>query len=391
MDSQSGEVGAHHHEFSPPGVGTIPCAVGGGEGIFLAVTVSGHAALFVCGGDAMPGRPGDGAEQYRAAMRVLVMGGNRYIGLCLVEELARQGHDVTVMNSHPVPYPPGVRRLHGDRTQPGVIAEVLGPHRGDFDAVFDNTSYVPGDLTPMIELFSGRVQHFVFTSSVAVYRRSFVQPVTEDFRRHDPADPDPRKAYGVGKVQCEDLLDHLHRTTGLAHTTLRVGHTLGPRSPLVTRDPIFFRRIELGRPTLVPGDGFAALCLVHVADVARAMVAVLGNPTAIGSTYNIVGHEFASLLGVLEMIGRAVGTKPDLVHVPLEIARRRHPPIVHWGEAITGSTVYSIDRALAELNWHPEFGIESGYADSYAWYANGGREQYEYDFAADDEVLALLR
>ncbi|CAB4701747.1 MAG: NAD-dependent epimerase/dehydratase family protein [Actinobacteria bacterium] len=324
-------------------------------------------------------------------MRALVMGGNRYIGLCLVEELVRQGHEVTVMNSHAVPYPAGVRRLHGDRQQPGAIHDVLGPHRDEFDAVFDNTSYFPKDLEPMVELFTGRVQHLVFTSSVAVYRRSFVQPVQEDFRRHAPEDPDHRKSYGVGKVQCEDYLDDLHRRTGLPHTTLRVGHTFGPRSPLVARDPLFFRRMELGRPTLVPGDGFAALCLVHVADVARLMVSVLGNPKAVGSTYNVVGHEFASVLGVLEMIGRATGAKPDLVHVPLEVARRRNPPIVHWGEAIMGSTVYSIDKALSDLAWTPKFGIESGYADSYRWYANGGRELYEYDFSADDEVLSLLK
>ena len=324
-------------------------------------------------------------------MRVLVMGGNRYIGLCLVEELVRQGHDVTVMNSHPVPYPDGVRRLHGDRQHPGAIAEVLGPHRDDFDAVFDNTAYFPKDLEPMVALFNGRVEHFVFTSSVAVYRRSFVQPVGVDFRRHAPDDPDHRKSYGVGKVQCEDYLQRLHDENGLPFTTLRVGHTFGPRSPLVTRDPIFFRRMELGRPTLVPGDGFAALCLVHVADVASLMVSLLGNANAVGSTYNVVGHEFASLLGVLEMIGRAAGVKPDLVHVPLEIARRRNPPIVHWGEAIMGSTVYDIDSTVADLGWTPKFGLESGYADSYRWYANGGREQYEYDFSADDEVLALLR
>lgn len=149
--------------------------------------------------------------------------------------------------------------------------------------------------------------------------------------------------------------------------------------------------MELGRPTLVPGDGFAALCLVHVADVASLMASLLGNANAVGSTYNVVGHEFASLLGVLEMIGRAVGVKPDVVHVPLEIARRRNPPIVHWGEAIMGTTVYDIDSTVADLGWTPKFGLESGYADSYRWYANGGREQYEYDFSADDEVLALLQ
>ena len=321
-------------------------------------------------------------------MRVLVMGGNRYIGLCLVEELVRLGHEVTVMNSHAVPYPGSVRRLHGDRQQPGVIREVLGPHRDEFDAVFDNTAYVPADLEPMLELFEGRVRHFVFTSSVAVYRRSFIQPVGESSRRHDPEDPDERKAYGVGKVQCENLLDARHARTGLPHTTLRVGHTFGPRSPLVTREPIMFRRMELGRPTLVPGDGFSALCLVHVRDVARSMTAILGNDRAIGRTYNIVGREFASLLGVLELVGRAVGVRPELVHVPMEVARTIHPPLVHWGEAITGSTVYDITSALDELEWTPEFGLAEGYADSYRWFVDGGRELYEYDFSREDELLA---
>jgi len=44
-------------------------------------------------------------------MRVLVLGGNRYIGLSLVRELARCGFEVTVANSHETELPPGVRRI----------------------------------------------------------------------------------------------------------------------------------------------------------------------------------------------------------------------------------------------------------------------------------------
>ena len=147
-------------------------------------------------------------------MRVLVTGGNRYIGLALVGELARRGHDVTVANSHEVDLPEGVRRIHVDRRVPGALREALVPHRDGFDAIFDNTAYVLDDIEPMIELFSGRLRHYVFTSSTAVYRRSFAQPVTEGSRRHDPADEDPRKAYGVGKVRCEDHLLGLHANLG---------------------------------------------------------------------------------------------------------------------------------------------------------------------------------
>src|SRR5690554_5478825 len=214
-------------------------------------------------------------------MRVLVTGGNRYIGLHLVFELARRGHEVTVANSHPAELPDGARRIHVDRRVPGALADALGPHRDEFDAVFDNTAYDLGDIEPMVELFAGRIRHYVFTSSVAVYRRSFIQPVREGSRRHAPDDPDPRKAYGVGKVRCEDHLQRLHDETGFPATLVRVTHTFGPRTPLVTREPIVFKRLEEDRPIFVPGDGFPFVHLIHVKDAARLLASIAGNDRAV--------------------------------------------------------------------------------------------------------------
>jgi nucleoside-diphosphate-sugar epimerase len=324
---------------------------------------------------------------YGARVRALVMGGNRYIGLHLVFELARQGHDVTIMNSHEAPMPEGARRIHADRRVPGAIVEALGPHRDEFDVVFDNTAYDVGDLEPMIELFRGNVEQLVFTSSVAVYKRSFIQPVTESHATHRPDDEDPRKAYGVGKVRSERYLlgmDDVHATS------LRVTHTIGPKSPLVTREPIFYRRLELGRPILIPGDGFPFVHVVHVQDVARLMVSLIGNERAHGQIYNVAGSEITSVEGCIRLMARAVGVEPHIVHVPLDVARRARPPLVHWGEAMVGGAIVSIDKALADLDWTPSFGLEDGYADSYAWYDREGRDLFEYDFSGDDAVLEQL-
>jgi nucleoside-diphosphate-sugar epimerase len=318
------------------------------------------------------------------------MGGNRYIGLNLVFELARRGHDVTVMNSHEAPLPDGARRLHGDRQQPGVITDVLGPHCDEFDVVFDNTAYHVSDLEPMVELFAGRVQHFAFTSSVAVYRRTFIQPVTETFRVHDPRDPAPVKAYGVGKIQCENYLDALFREHGFPYTVFRVAHTIGPRSPLPTREPIFFERLATGRPILIPGEGFPSVHLIHVADAASMMASIIGNERAIGQIYNVSGTEWTSLLGCVRLMAAAAGVDAEIVHVPLELARRLRAPLTHWHEGINGGTVYSIEKALRDLDWQPTFSLESGYRDSYDWWVREGRDLYEYDFSLDDEALALL-
>src|SRR5262249_22992830 len=155
---------------------------------------------------------------------------------------------------------------------------------------------------PLVELFRGRIRQFVFTSSVAVYRRSFVQPVREDSARHAPNDADPRKAYGVGKVTCEDFLAALHRTDGFPATSLRVTHTIGPHPRWAAGGPFFSPRLEQGRPILVPGEGFPFVHLVHVQDVARLMVAVAGNDRAIGEAYNVGGAEITSVLGCVRLM-----------------------------------------------------------------------------------------
>jgi nucleoside-diphosphate-sugar epimerase len=315
-----------------------------------------------------------------------VTGGNRYIGLHLVFELARRGHDVTIANSHVADMPEGARRIHVDRTQPGALLEALSPHRDDFDVVFDNTAYTPNDLRPMVELFKGRVEHFVFTSSVAVYKRSFIQPVRETFATHVADDVDPRKAYGVGKVQCEDYL----ASEDMPFTSLRVTHTIGPKSPLATREPSVFRKLELGRPILVPAEGFPFVHLVHVQDVADCMASVIETDASIGRIYNVAGSELTSIDGCITLMARAAGVKADIVHVPMDVAKRARPPLLHWGEALVGGAMFSIEAALADLPWSPSFGLEAAYADSYAWFDREGRDRYEYDFSADDAVLAQL-
>ena len=323
-------------------------------------------------------------------MKVLVTGGNRYIGLDLVFELAKRGHEVTVINSHVAPLPDGAKRIHADRRIPGEFEKALAPLRDAFDVVFDNTAFVPSDIAPMIELFQGRVAHYVLTSSQAVYRRSFLQPVREHFRRHAADDTDHRKAYGVGKVQCEDILLDQFKRDGFPATWLRVGHTLGPRSPQPTRDPAFFARLEAGRPILIPGEGFAALQLIHINDVARLMASLIGNERVKGQGYNVANAEITSIVGVVHLVARAMNVQPRIVEVPMALARQQRPALVHWGEAVTGTALLSIDKALRDIDWTPRFGIEEGFRDSYAWYDKEGRGRYEYDFAAEDALLAQL-
>lgn len=318
------------------------------------------------------------------------MGGNRYIGLQLVHELVEQGHEVTVLNSHEASLPPGVVRLHGQRHEPGTLERLLTPLRDSFDAVFDNTAYTPDHLEPMIDLFRGRVQHFIFTSSIAVYEMALAQPIEETAPLGRDAATALYGAYAAAKVLCEERLAREHAESGLPVTTLRVAHTCGPMSPAVTREPGTFRRLELGRPLLVAGKTEAMVHVVHTRDAARAMVAVLGKPQAAGKVYNVAGKQFSSIANYLRLMAEAVGVEPEIIAMPEDLPGEMRSPIVHWLEASRGGMVFSIERTRADLGWEPKFSLAEGLADSYAWFRSGGRERYEYDFAQDDAILAEI-
>ncbi len=325
-------------------------------------------------------------------MKVLVTGGNRYIGLQLVRELVGQGHEVTVLNSHETPLMPGgVTRLHGDRHEPGLLQRVLGPIADQFDAVFDNTSYTPEHLAPMIELFRGKVQHFVFTSSMAVYEMAEAQPIDEQSPVGRDAATALYGAYAAGKVHCEELLQREFAANGLPFTALRITHSCGPMSPAVTREPGTFKRLEEGRPLIIAGKIEAMVHFIHTRDAARALVAVLGKRQAAGQIYNVAGKQFSSIVNYMRLMAGAVGVEPQIIVMPSDMPAHMRSPIVHWLEASRGSMVLSIDKIKRELGWEPQMTIAEGLADSYRWFCDeGGREKYEYDFSADDEVLAEL-
>ena len=125
------------------------------------------------------------------------------------------------------------------------------------------------------------------------------------------------------------------------------------------------------------------------------MLSIIGKDIVNGEAYNVSGSEYASIIGVVwcgvvRLAARAAEIEPQILQVPLDIARQQRPSLVHWGESVTGSAVMSIDKGRAHTGWAPQYGIETGYRDSYLWHQAEDREQYEFDFTRDDALIAQL-
>ncbi|HIK09093.1 MAG TPA: NAD-dependent epimerase/dehydratase family protein [Oscillatoriaceae cyanobacterium M33_DOE_052] len=310
-------------------------------------------------------------------MRVLIMGGTRFIGVYLTKILVEQGHEVVLFNRGNKPAPvPGVKQIQGDRTQPEILQQQLAGE--NFDAIFDNNGRELSDTAPLAELFAGKIQHFVYVSSAGVYLKSDQMPHIEG----DATDP---KSRHKGKFETEAYL----AKTGLPFTSIRPVYIYGPQNynPL---ESWFFDRIVRDRPIPIPGNGQHITQLGHVKDLAAAMAAVLGNHKAINQIYNVSGSRYVTFDGLARACAAAAGKSPDAVKIvhydpkKFDFGKRKAFPmrVQHF--------FTDIHKAISELNWQPEFDLVSGLQDSFQDYLASGADKTEVDFSTDDEITKQL-
>jgi nucleoside-diphosphate-sugar epimerase len=310
------------------------------------------------------------------SMRILIMGGTRFIGVYLTQVLVEQGHEVVLFNRGNKPVPaPGVRQIHGDRTNATDLKEKLSGK--EFDAVFDNNGRELSDTQPLAEIFQDRVQHFVYMSSAGVYLKSDQMPHIEG----DAVDP---KSRHKGKHETETYLAE-HK---LPFTSIRPTYIYGPQN-YNDLEAWFFDRIVHDRPIAIPGHGQHFTQFGHVKDLAQAMSQVLGNPTAIGQIYNVSGARYVTFYGLAKACAIAAGKSPEalkIVHYDpkqFDFGKRKAFPMraQHFFVAI--------QKATQDLNWTPEYDLVSGLQDSFQNdYLKSGRDKAEVDFSVDDEILA---
>jgi nucleoside-diphosphate-sugar epimerase len=307
-----------------------------------------------------------------SAMRILVMGGTRFVGKPLVALLQAAGHELSLFTRGRQPLPEGVEHLLGDRGDDSGLAALEGR---SFEVIIDSSGRSLEDSRRVIERTGAPSHRFVYVSSAGVYADSELWPLDED----SPTDPASRHA---GKAEAEAWL----RAEGIPFTSFRPTYIVGPGN----YNPVeswFFDRIVHGRPVPLPGDGSTITQLGHVADLAAAMARCIEVETATNRIYNCSGRQGVTFLGLVHAAARASGRDPAAVQIrsfdPAGLdkkARKAFPlRLAHFLTDIT--------RVRRELAWEPRFDLEATLVDSYANdYAL--RMPTGADFSADAALLA---
>ena len=217
-------------------------------------------------------------------MKLLILGGTRFLGRHSAEQALERGHELTLMHrgrsaGHLFPQ---AQHLIADRN--GDLALL---RQGEWDAVIDTSAYLPRQVLRVGEALVGRVGHYQLVSSISVYADTGQAGTSEDAALKTLADPDVEavsgETYGGLKALCERAAQ---AAFGSACLINRPGLLVGPHDP-TGRFDWWVQRVQRGGTMLAPGDPRAPVQLIDARDAAAWMLLQSEHGTA--GVFNLTG------------------------------------------------------------------------------------------------------
>lgn len=213
-------------------------------------------------------------------MKLLILGGTRFLGRHIVAAALQRGHEVTLFNRGTQPFVSStVETIVGDRH--GDLAELRGRC---WDAVIDTSGYLPRTVRTAAEVLSDAVERFVFVSSQSVYADVGVRGVDEThpvktltseelehaYSMDTSGNPQYGALYGGLKALCEQAANEVMPGRVL---TVRPGLIVGPYD-YTDRFTYWVMRVARGGEVLAPGRPQRPVQLIDARDLAEWIVAL---------------------------------------------------------------------------------------------------------------------
>ena len=319
---------------------------------------------------------------------VCVTGGSGGIGQALLEQLVDRYNVKVLFRSSSAISEQWLRRgcapVWGDLSDEAALAQLVAGARFVFHcAAVTQGSYdeahavnVEGTRRLARAAVTHGCQRFIHVSSIAVYRAApFAAEFTEDAELSDDED---LPVYCRTKLQAEQAVVDVARTSGLEYVILRPTSVYGPNIKSYTIAPLDL--IRKGLPVVIgPGNGL--LDVVFVDDVARALVLAAQSSRANGEIFN-VGHETVTFGQFYAHYGRMLNR--SIRHLPLglvngvvrllRVAGTRKPRaremykgarFLVWMAASTSRV--SSEKAIALLGYAPQVSLTLGMLKTELW------------------------
>lgn len=305
-------------------------------------------------------------------MRILILGGSRFLGRAFAAEALAAGHQVTVFNrGRSGPDLPGVRAVRGDRENSADLERLAG--EGPWDAVVDTSGYVPKTVGESARVLAGAAGAYLFISSISAFKNYPAERIGDDPQLFDCAPDATEGEYGELKAGCERAVRQAFPGRVLIHYP---GIIIGPYEDR-GRLTWWLSRIAKGGDVLAPGDPAQRIQLIDARDIARFGLHRLepGQDDAFLLTSETGHTTYGDWLAACV---RETGSDARLVWAPDEVLLEQEIPI--WtglplwtprtAKAVEFRGTWSIDVSRAHaagLDCRP---TEDTVADTWAWLKN---------------------
>ncbi len=220
-------------------------------------------------------------------MKLLLLGGTKFLGPHLVEAALQRGHTVTLFHrgqTQPDLFPQ-LEHIHGDRAHDlSLLQERL------WDAVIDTSGFVPRIVRAAVEALVGSTQHYTFISTQNVYADENVAGLAENAPLATLADETveevTNETYGPLKAACERVVQQTFPDRSLI---VRSGLIVGPGDP-TERFTYWPHRIAQGGEVLVPDRKDQPVQFIDVRDLARWILSSI--ESQITGAFNVTGPDY---------------------------------------------------------------------------------------------------
>jgi nucleoside-diphosphate-sugar epimerase len=320
-----------------------------------------------------------------APLRVLYLGGTGTISASCVRLSSETGMLTTVLNrgrsKNGRELPAGVESLVADVADEASLDAALGDRT--FDAVVNFLSFDAADVRRKAAFFGSRTGQYVHISSGSIYTKPVRQvPISES----TPTGPNPALDYATAKWEAELALQNLPE---FPFTIVRPSHTYDDANPPLPGGWATVDRIARGEQIPVHGDGTSLWTLTHAEDFAQGLVGLLGNPRALGETFNITGNDVYTWDQIYTIVAGALGVEPRLVHVASDMFPLVAPEWFWSGEMVGDighSAVFDTTKIRTFVpGFAPRLTFHRAAARMVAW-----RRDHPEQTGADDATDAVL-
>jgi 2'-hydroxyisoflavone reductase len=252
-------------------------------------------------------------------MKILIMGGTRFVGKAMAEELLDAGHEITLFHrgqTNPELFPEAEHILADRLGTIEELKEAVGAR--SWDAVIDTSAYVPRAVSTLLKALDGRIGRYLLISSISVYRENLEPGLTEMSPLQILDDPETEEingeTYGGLKVLCERAAEELLASEKLL--ILRPGFIVGP-GDYTLRWPYWLKRVASGGPMIAPGPDDLPTQFIDARDLAAFARSTLEG--GLSGIYNVTGPWPAlSWRHVLETMREVTGSDAQFVWHDLE-------------------------------------------------------------------------